>query len=251
MKNDKVKFNSKKENEVLIDVFLRKSFDELTRIWLVLDFDEMKNDKNWRKYIEYKLKVLMWVNDRSCFDEELEKFYKKNILNEFLEKKWFNKFNMYKELILSELNLEEYFSKKIENDRSENIFILNDSKKVDFIWFVDKFKKIKKWKKVSESISFYDKNWLFAFIDYDNNLILAFKYRLIINFNINVIVKRIKWYLTKDFILLWFKNKNNIKTDLGNFLLSKVDLTQDIQEIKINQKIEDFSNEFNKMFDND
>jgi len=244
MKNDKIKFNSKKENEVLIDVFLRKSFDELTRLWSVLDFDEMKNDKNWRKYIECKLKVLMWVNDGSCFDEELEKFYKKNILDEFLEEKWFNKIDEKENI-----NLKNYFWTKQSKYENNINFELEPIKKQESL----------------EKLKFnYFPNWFFfSFwnspteptikIKHLYVLKYRFPFKTEITLEINEIqvsdVIQIKFNLAQD-ISSQEKEKSLLQS-VSNFLLSKVDLTQDIQEIKINQKIEDFSDEFNKMFDND
>jgi len=63
IKKDKIKFEGVKEQEVLIDVFLKKSVEDLKSIEIEYDFEKIRQDEDWRKYIEYKLKTLMGVEN--------------------------------------------------------------------------------------------------------------------------------------------------------------------------------------------
>jgi len=251
IKNDKVKFNSKKENEVLIDVFLKKSFNELTQLWLALDFDEMKKDESWRDYIECKLKVLMGVDNGKCFNKKIEDFYKENILDRFLEKKWINQ-----NITVKKIDLKDYFGKNYEYNK-DNIYLLSREEKIRkmerlvfelFSFFNEREKKYEE-----HNIEIDDLwNWFYWYIDDSLKLIIAYKYRLsfellselenLANWDIKEkkYIKKINIYNKnefKDYIVLAYKGNIN-NSDILSFLLSKVDLTQDIQEIKIDSYVE-------------
>jgi len=126
IKNKKIKFEGIKEQEVLIDVFLKKSVEDLKSIGIEYDFEKIRQDEDWRKYIECKLKTLMGVEKWDCLDN-IKNFYKEKILDKFCEEKWLDKLFNSKWLdkiksednmksMLNSLILESYFEKSKIND---------------------------------------------------------------------------------------------------------------------------------------
>ena len=253
-KDKKVKFKSKKENEVLVDVFFKKSVEDLDKIWINYNFDDIRNNKDWRDYIECKLKVVMGVEknkdeeekNNSCFDKNITDFYKENILDKFLKEKWLDQLKDEESL---SLDLKNYFY--VEQD---NI----DEEKID--WWYMNFLKIDKnilSKDITRTlkgrfdiymdkeISFKCENWFFYYQDEEKDILIIYKYRLPIDdINTKFIVNEENFFFSRDRLAK--------EEDLIFFLLTKVDLTQDIQEIKIssNIKIPDNKIDDDKIDDN-
>jgi len=224
LKGENIKFESKKENDVLVDVFLKKSVEDLKKLGIYYNFDGIRKDKDWREYIKCKLKVVMGIESWDCFDEKIKNFYKENILDKFLEEKWYIYIEKDKKKLWNNLELEVYF-RPLYNGNSKN----NTSLKLS---------KLEEWEIVNNNdLEFKDFiNW-FYFYSIWSWAICVLKYR----FPFIEKLRLEKEKITKDDIIqINFdkgispeNKKEKILEDVSNFLLTKVDLTQDIQEIEL------------------
>ncbi len=225
-KDKKVKFKSKKENEVLVDVFLKKSVEDLGKLWIDYDFDDIRNKKDWREYIECKLKVVMGVDLEKNNEIKIEYFYKNNIWIKFQKEKELFKWK------LDYVNLKDYFYPfKVKNNQQKYNFGINYIKKESSLeklnfnyfynWFYFSF-----WNNPDEPTE-----WI------ENLYVLKYRFPFVEKIDLNK--GKIKVF---DVIQIKFSYKQNITSwtkkyaifrDIANFLLTKVDITQDIQEIKI------------------
>jgi len=237
--NGKVKYESKKENDVLLDVFLKKSVEDLDTLGIDYDFDEIKKDKDWRNYIECKVKVLMRIESWSCFNEKIKdgeettikSFYKEIFLKPFLKKTGFIKVSMKvgnKKEIEQYLNLKDYFN---PNKKENKEFDLKPIKKESSL----------------EKLNFkYLYNWFYlSFWNNPNEPIKQVENLYILKYRFPF-TKKIELEKSKipvsDVVQINFTRqdistpvkKQELFESVSNYLLTKIDLTQDIQEIKLN-----------------
>jgi len=215
IQEDKIKFNSLKENEILINTFLQQSLIDLENIG-IYSFFNIEEDKKryalYKRYIECKIKKLMWV-ESDCFDRGLTEFYVKNILFYFLELigqdgvlKTISDFSNIMEII----DLNSYFTTFVRDNKDLLNFTLQKVKlNVDKLNF-----------KVING---------FVISDSGTNEIYVYKYRLPLKlFLLNT------YNLWENlFKLNGYDKKVNSIDNVLNFLISKIDLTKDIQEIQV------------------
>ena len=89
--NNILKINSEKEENILIDVFLNQSIQNLnSEWWFNLKFDEIKNNDIWRKFIKTKLEISFWIiKNYEQIDKDVFEFWRDEIIWKFLKNKWY------------------------------------------------------------------------------------------------------------------------------------------------------------------
>jgi hypothetical protein len=122
-KNNILKIYSEKEENIVIDIFINQSINNLnSEWWFNLDFDKIKNNKEeykkWKSFIETKLWIVFWKIKNEEIDEKVFEFWRDDIIWKFLKNKWYNFKNkdLKKEVFFSYYN---YSSKSLFEEREK------------------------------------------------------------------------------------------------------------------------------------
>jgi len=219
--NPLLKIHSSKEENILIDVFLNQSINNLnSEWWFDLNFDKIKNNeqeyKKWKKFIETKLNIAFWKIKKSDeIDDDVFEFWRENIIWYFIDIT-----KIYDSILID--NIKKSFLLKYYNSNykflERGIYNINNNKKLEweFKWhFNNVFNLIS-----SDNIS-------------ENFLIL--RYWIILNLNPKDLFDNFEELDLKG---EYFKYKNLVQNNKGKkFIIEKIiEKINPLDDIKVIKK---------------